>query len=175
MRSKTKMGRLREDLEQWMKDVSERVDQYKAELPALAMVVADLTVQLEAHRQFLLKLGIPETEYEKEIDNGRGIRLMSPTEVLAKDDMAWVSYKAEVEGTVLHQQDNIPLRIGAEAAIFEDALIGKGIGDTVHHEAKYLGEGDAKGKMIIFDVQILKAKTKLNKEAPDVGTGAARG
>lgn len=100
-------------------------------------------------------------KFEEEADKKLGLRLRAIGEEVQAGDTIWVKYTAINEGDPEVAVDEIPVRLGSGAIIFEPALIGKVVGqEGIKYEAA-LAQGPNAGKKVSFDITIVKAKTRI--------------
>jgi FKBP-type peptidyl-prolyl cis-trans isomerase (trigger factor) len=131
--------------------------------------------RLAAVQEILLeKALVTEDQMNEMIDTRIGLRLKADTEEIVKGDIAWVHYKAKIEGQEEEQEDTLPLRVGSGAVILEEAVIGKKPNTSGHVYENIIGKdpsnGDHAGKKMVFTFDILKVKTHIAPEGEGNGT-----
>lgn len=100
-------------------------------------------------------------EFEALFDHNTGWRKVTASEDLVSGNVAWVDYKMtsdEVKEKIPEGfigEKDMPIRIGAKAVIFEDALINRRVGDTFDYEFE-----DQDKKTYKFEIKVTKAKAK---------------
>jgi hypothetical protein len=136
------------------------------------LVFKDLDSQVQTLKDFLIESKImTEEQYNERVDARRGLRLLGPSDVISVGDIVWVDYKASIEGVEVGADAGLPIRVGSGAINFELALCGHSVGETVGHSSVIQEEGEFKGKEVLFEIKINKAKTKIVEEKQDA-TGA---
>lgn len=112
-------------------------------------------------------------EFESLFDHNTGWRKLEASEDVVSGNVVWVDYKMtsdEVKEKVPEGfigEKDMPIRVGAKAVLFEDALLNRHVGETFEFEH------DDQGKLYKFEITITKAKAKLaggGKFNADAGT-----
>lgn len=104
------------------------------------------------------------SEFEELFDHNTGWRKVAPNEDIVAGNVAWVDYKMtseEVKEKIPEgyiQEKDMPVRVGAKAIIFEDALINRKVGEIFTYD-----QVDQEGKTYSFEIKITKAKSKIGE------------
>jgi len=149
---------------------------------SMMVVIKDYDSQVQVLKSMLFSQSIlDKVEYETSVDMRRGLRIKSETELVEHGDVAWVDYHAETDNNetkkveVVGFENGMPIRVGSGAVAFEEALVGKKLGDTVQHIEKIKEEGPLKGKEVRFNIIIRRIKTKLKVKEVEDGQGGDAG
>lgn len=156
------------ELKGMVDDIHTKLDAQHKVVNGLMLIFQDSDAQVQTLKDFMIKANImSEVDYNKQVDDRRGLRLMGATDVIAAGDTVWVDYVAHIDGTEVGADKGLPLRVGSGAVNFEPAVVGRHVGEILTHDHIVREEGEFKGKTVNFTITILKAKTKIAAEATD--------
>lgn len=160
--------------------VLQKVYQQNKMLNTYMMTLNTFDNKFETLIELLEKKGtLVYTEFEDLFDHNTGWRKVSPTEDITSGHVVWVDYKMtsdEVKEKVPEGwigEKDMPIRIGAKAVIFEDALLNRRVDETFEYEH------EDKDKTYTFEIKITKAKAKVGvskygTDESDIGNGIGR-
>ena len=139
-------------------DLDSRVLSQHKLLTQILIVLKSYDAKIDSLKELCegANLFTPDT-FESVMDSKIGLRKKTTEETVALGDTVWVNYTA-VDVTNQENKisdENFVLRTGSNTVVFEHELIGKKIGEKVEFEAT------VKDTKLKFNVDILKAKTKL--------------
>jgi hypothetical protein len=146
-------------------------------LQSIHVLMKNYLAKQEAISDALIGAGvISEQDLNAKIDANLGLRELFGDDEIKIGDVVWVKYTATVSGSDRKFEDgNLPVRVGANAVVFEPALVGKKVGMKGVHFTATLKSGEFAGQDMIFDIEILKAKTKLALATEGVTNGEQSG
>lgn len=95
------------------------------------VLLKNIDARIEAIKDLSVEAGLyTEDQYQDKVDEKLGLRKKADNETIELADVVWVSYTAEVEGVSEKQkEENLPVRVGSGAVMFESALLGKKCND----------------------------------------------
>ena len=160
---KTKYDELVEKIEALEKSANMKQEAVSRSINSIMMFLKHGTLRTENIVKLCAQAGtFTEETFEQMMDRDLGMRQKDPGEAVAIGDTAWVSYVATIAGVdSFHQEDeNMPVRVGSNAVVFETHLVGKTTGEETKFEV-VMKEGDHAGKTVTFMIKIKKVKTKL--------------
>lgn len=151
-----------------------KVDSQHRLLQSIHVLMKNYLAKQEAMSDAMIEAGvITEEGLLAKIDANLGLRALSGDDEIKIGDVAWVKYSATVEDHGRKfEDDNLPVRVGANAVIFEPALVGKKVGQKDIEFSATLKSGEFAGKKMSFSIEILKAKTKLALATEGVADGS---
>jgi len=156
------------ELENKVKSLEHKINaQYKFS-SSVIMFLKDMDLKFEGLVEILEQKDIVTlSEVDAACDVFRGLRVKRNDEVIEKGDIAWVSYKATVDGEEksLNEED-LPVRVGSNLIAFEEGLLGKRPNSKTTFKEKF-EDGDHKewvGKTVVFNIAIKKVKTLVEKK-----------
>lgn len=154
-----------DDLAQDLSTAVNMLSEHKQLIDSSHVLMKNYLARQEAMIKLLTKANIfVDSEFEALVDAELGLRLRTADEELAKGDVAWVNYVATIEGTTKKYEDKeLPVRVAANAVIFDTELIGKKPGQTFTF-IRGLTKGEDAGKNVTYEITVIKAKAKLKKE-----------
>jgi hypothetical protein len=146
--------------------VLQKVYQQNKMLNTYMMTLNTFDNKFETLLELLERKGIiTYSEFEELFDSNTGWRKMSADEDVVAGNVVWVDYKMtneEVREKVPEGyigEKDMPIRMGAKAILFEDALYNHKVGDTLQFEY----EDQNEKKTYHFEITITKAKAKIGE------------
>jgi len=155
-------------LKKRVKDLERKVDQTEKLAKIVVTYSKEVNLQVDAVVKLLSeKKVLTKEEHQKAFDSIRGLRVRGGLEKIEVGDTVWVSFVTTLPDKSEIKEDNFPIRVGANAVAFEDALIGKlpNSNFTTHVAfPKDYFTKDVAGHTLVFKVEIGKVKTKIDQE-----------
>jgi FKBP-type peptidyl-prolyl cis-trans isomerase (trigger factor) len=149
--------------------LSEKLSFQKKTLKAFLVFAQDVEIQLGVLVNFLCENStISREDYDKAVDESRGLRMKDDKETIENGDVVWASYKAYIGRKTLEEQP-FPIRVGAGKIAFEQALVGHFPHTNFKHTMTFpeASSSSFRGKTVEFEIYIKDVKTPLKKEGPD--------